>query len=194
MSCFKLPSSVCRRVEGLIGRFFWGGKPKNLGGMGFRRIKAFNKAMLAKQMQRLINNGETLAAQVLKAKKFPNSSPLVAKKPFRASYTWQSILYSSELVEHGAVQRVGDGNLVKVWVDRWIRNTDSSNSSMGVDQNLLVANLINHKTLEWDIQRVQQLFQGSSSSKVARDLWMLGNTITFMIKTTFPVFSKTVLC
>ena len=58
--------------------------PKAEGGMGFKDLKAFNLAMLAKQGWRISNS---LAHQVLKAKYFPDSNFLEAQLGKNPSYT-----------------------------------------------------------------------------------------------------------
>lgn len=50
-----------------------------MGGMGFKEIENFIKALLAKQVWRLINNPDSLCRRVFKARFFPNCSILDAK-------------------------------------------------------------------------------------------------------------------
>ena len=64
MSCFKIPDSLCAELTGLIRNFWWGQKQdekkmswlswdklcssKAEGGLGFKKLKEFNLALLAK--------------------------------------------------------------------------------------------------------------------------------------------------
>jgi hypothetical protein len=65
MSCFLLPASTCNKMRSTIAKYWWGGSadnrhmhwmrwerltiPKDNGGMGFRDLPLFNKALLGKQ-------------------------------------------------------------------------------------------------------------------------------------------------
>ena len=87
MSCFKLPDSLCDELIAMI-RKFWRGQrkdenkiprlswekmcePKSKRGMGFKSLKLFNLALLAKKGWRLQVGHDSLVYRVLKAKYFP---------------------------------------------------------------------------------------------------------------------------
>ena len=89
-------------------------QPKSHGGMGFRDMKLFNQALLAKQAWRLIENPQSLCAQVLKAKYFPNGFLVDTAFTGNASSTWQAIEYGLELLKKGVIWRIGDGSKVRI--------------------------------------------------------------------------------
>jgi hypothetical protein len=87
MGVFKLPKALCKEINSLMMKFFWGhqendkqihwmswsqmGFSKNNGGMGFRDFVCFNKALLAKQIWRLWKTPDSLLARIMKAKYYP---------------------------------------------------------------------------------------------------------------------------
>ena len=80
MSCFRFPASLCDEICSMANRFWWGQrgcnrkihwlnkaklfKPKMEGGMGFRDLQLFNKALLAKQGWRLILMKKHILVQI----------------------------------------------------------------------------------------------------------------------------------
>jgi hypothetical protein len=88
MSCFELSKGSCKKLVSLMARFWWSGNldkrslhwttweklaiPKGSGGMGFRDMHAFNLALLGKQGWRLLTSPNSLCAQVLKGRYYPD--------------------------------------------------------------------------------------------------------------------------
>ena len=91
--------------------------PKAEGGMGFKDLKAFNIAMLAKQGWRISNS---LAHRVLKAKYFPDSNFLEAQLGKNPSYTWRSLVAARWVPNRGLRWNIGNGRRARIWADRWI--------------------------------------------------------------------------
>ncbi|KAL0408314.1 UNVERIFIED_CONTAM: putative ribonuclease H protein [Sesamum radiatum] len=76
--------------------------------------------MLAKQGWRILTNPNLLLSKILKARYFPKVDFMQAKKGYNSSYTWRSILEGRQVIEEGIKWRLGDGNSVRVWGDKWI--------------------------------------------------------------------------
>ena len=62
------------------------------GGLGFKELKSFKLALLAKQWWRILQNEKSLCFRVLKAKYFPRVDAKLAKKGQKASFLWNSLL------------------------------------------------------------------------------------------------------
>ena len=93
---------------------------KAQGGLGFRDFRAFNQALLARQEWRLLINPNSLCAQVLKARYYPEGRLEDTVFSGNASPMWQAVQYGLELLKKGLVWRVGKGRNIRIWRDRWI--------------------------------------------------------------------------
>ncbi|XP_073051686.1 uncharacterized mitochondrial protein AtMg00310-like [Primulina eburnea] len=131
MSCFRIPKSILEAIEKECSDFWWGKvdekkrmhwkkwnslcKPKCLGGMGFRHMEAFNKALLAKQIWRLMTMSDSMVVRVLKARYFKHQDIMKATIESNPSFIWRSLLWSRQLIEKGLSWRVGNGQKIQTF-------------------------------------------------------------------------------
>ena len=118
----------------MMGGFWWGQhgrekkvawvswkklcRPKAEGGMGFKDLKVFNLALLAKQGWRLQQNPNSLAHRIMKAKYFSSTSFLEAHLGKKPSYIWRSIMAARNIINEGAWWVVGNGKSIETWKAR----------------------------------------------------------------------------
>jgi hypothetical protein len=176
MGCFDLTKDVCDQISTVIARYWWSNqdednkihwiswekliKPKEEGGLGFRDIHTFNMAMLAKQGWRLIHNPDSLCAQVLRDKYFPQGDILKASQKPNMSYTWRSISKGIDVLKAGIVWRVGNGSKINIWSDPWLPR-DSTRRPFTPRGSTIIStatDLINSITGGWDEELVSQIF------------------------------------
>lgn len=93
---------------------------KSQGGLGLRDLEIFNKAFMAKQMWRLIQNSDSLVGKILKSKYFPSSHVLDAKIDYNPSLIWRSFSASFELIKEGMFWQIGNGQLTNIWATTWV--------------------------------------------------------------------------
>jgi hypothetical protein len=74
-------------------------KPKGQGGIGFRDLRVFNQALLARQAWRLIQFPDSLCARVLKAKYYPQRELIDTVFLGDASPTWRAIEHGLDLLK-----------------------------------------------------------------------------------------------
>jgi len=101
ISVFQLPKTLCNSINLMTSQFWWGenskrkrvswmswkrmGVSKFHGGMGFRNLKIFNKALLAKGWH-LLKFPNSPVAKVMQEKYFPGGDFLKAPLGRRLSY------------------------------------------------------------------------------------------------------------
>jgi ribonuclease HI len=134
--------------------------PKKEGGMGFRDFHSFNLAMLAKQIWRLVNEPNSLCARVLKAKYYPHGDILKVGPKAGSSFTWQSILAGLPTFKRGMIWRVGNGESINIWTDKWIPQSQDRMviTPRGGTVYTKVSELIDPSTGSWDLQLLNEIF------------------------------------
>ena len=176
MSVFQLPASLHESMARCIRRFWWGERGgrrkthwlswqkctrmKGDGGLGFRDLKLFNQALLARQAWRLVEKPESLCARVLRAKYFPNGNLIDTAFPTNQSPTWRAIVHGLELLKKGIIWRIGSGDNIRLWRDPWIPRSWSRKPTGKRRPNRLkwVAQLIDKSRMEWRADKVYDLF------------------------------------
>ncbi|XP_042950200.1 uncharacterized protein LOC122282309 [Carya illinoinensis] len=136
MSVFKLPKMLLKEIETMIEKFWWNhkkegrgihwkswnklGSAKGMGGLGFRDLNCFNRALLAKQGWRSLQEPSSLMAQIFKEKYFKSCNFVEAQVSYCPSQIWRSLMSVMDLIKAGFVWRAGNGKSIRVWKDKWV--------------------------------------------------------------------------
>ena len=78
----------------------------------------FNDSLLAKQAWRLLHDKSSLFYKVFKACFFPNSTIMEATDSRMGSYAWKSILRGRDIIQRGALWRIGNGEKINISLPR----------------------------------------------------------------------------
>ncbi|KAF5449709.1 hypothetical protein F2P56_030126 [Juglans regia] len=187
-SCiFKLPKTILNAINKLMQKFWWGsrenktktqwlpwkllGKNKAEGGLGYRDFEHFNLALLAKQGWRLIQQSQSLAAKVMKAKYFFRTDFLHAKLGSNASFLWMSFLEARKVLEEGLIWRIGNREGVSLWRDKWIPQPTTFKVQTPLDQrhaHWKVSNLIDEHSKTWNLSVLRSICTEEDISNICK--------------------------
>lgn len=137
MSTFNVPNKVCDKLDSITRRLWWKPKeqegkflawrawdklcfPKRVGGLGFKKAKDTNNALLAKLAWMIASKRDSLCMQILRARYKVKHDWLRSNPPKSASPIWKAIEKVKHIVSKGACYAIGDGSLVDIWQDPWV--------------------------------------------------------------------------
>ncbi|XP_074352546.1 putative mitochondrial protein AtMg00310 [Apium graveolens] len=141
MQLFLIPQITCDAIEKRMNSYWWGSgtngrgikwmswsrlaEVKEGGGLGFKKLREFNLAMIAKQAWRLLNNLNPLVTTIMKARYYRDTDFLNANLGVNPSYTWRSIMVVQENMKQGSRRKIIDGQDTRVWKVPWLPCRDN---------------------------------------------------------------------
>jgi hypothetical protein len=140
MSSFLIPKSICSQLDRSFKNSWWGFRssksrnlslkswnslciPKALGGLGLRRMKDVNLALIAKLGWKLLTGADSLWISQLTGKYLSslNSFLSLSLSPISAtSWLWKCIIKTIPLISLGACHNIHPLSSLSVWNSSWI--------------------------------------------------------------------------
>jgi hypothetical protein len=145
---------------------------KAKGGLGFRDLEVFNKALLSKQIWRLLQSPNSLAAKILKAKYYPSSSILETSMGNCLSYMWKSFMVAQPVLQNGLIWRVGNGSDISIWSDKWVPKPNTyriQSPRVLLDAHARVSELIDQDMRKWNDGLISKIFL-EDEAKIIRSI------------------------
>ncbi|GKA75562.1 putative RNA-directed DNA polymerase [Tanacetum coccineum] len=134
-SVFIIPSRTLLDLEQLMRGFVWSqgdmrrGRakvaweavclPKHEGGLGLRKLNVFNTALISTHIWSIISLKESLWVKWIHVYKLRGRNFWDISLCGNMSWGWRKILQVRPLIRQFIWYRLGDGNMVSAWFDRW---------------------------------------------------------------------------
>ena len=184
---FPVAVKLCEELNALCAKSWWGQvgnerkihwknwgsltQPKANGGMGFRDLRLFNHAMLAKQGWRLMHDQNSLFFKCFKTRYFPRCHFLDATVSPNSSYIWRSIMSAMPILRSRSCWRVGNGESIKVLMDKWIPNYPSNRVLHLVhegEEDWRVSNFIDSELHGWRRDIIMETFNREDAEAICK--------------------------
>lgn len=134
-SIFILPSKVVKEIESSLMAFLWSGSelnhsrakvnwehiccPKEEGGLGFRRVKDWNRATMLRHLWALCKKADTLWVKWVHTYIIKDNCFWTMDIPHDASWTMRKILGIRPLGQPLIKYQIGNGHTTILWPENW---------------------------------------------------------------------------
>ncbi|KAJ9536715.1 hypothetical protein OSB04_un000100 [Centaurea solstitialis] len=136
MAIFILPSGVVHELERLFRDFLWAQgessrgrckvawstvcKPKECGGLGFRRLAVWNRALIAKNLWAIISDRDCLWVSWIRNYSLRHAVFWTAKRNVRWSWLLTKMMGIRSDLRRFITIRIGNGLSTNAWEDTWL--------------------------------------------------------------------------
>ncbi|KAL0007666.1 hypothetical protein SO802_009168 [Lithocarpus litseifolius] len=185
--CPFIPSKICVNLDSTSRRFWWKPKasegrfiawkawdklclPKCQGGLGFKKAKEFNSALLSKLAWMVASERKIICMDILRAKYKVNHDWLHSDPYKSASPTWRAIENTKKLIVKGACYLIGDGSSINVWSDPWVPTLQGFKPTPKDEHHnqipLTVSQLFNASSYCWNSRLILEMFDTASARAI----------------------------
>uniref|UniRef100_A0A803PRV9 Reverse transcriptase domain-containing protein n=1 Tax=Cannabis sativa TaxID=3483 RepID=A0A803PRV9_CANSA len=127
MSTAMVPKAVCDELDRIVARFWWIGnaekqryrsfktwseicQPKRCGGLGLRRFRDINLALLSKLSWGMLSRADKAWVKLLESRYCQGLDAWRVEKRLGDSWVWQGILEARKVCKNGVGVLIGDGS------------------------------------------------------------------------------------
>ncbi|KAI8573692.1 hypothetical protein RHMOL_Rhmol01G0297000 [Rhododendron molle] len=185
MQTMEIPISVCEKLDKINRNFLWGDsnkkkkihllswskvcKSKDSGGLGIRKARHQNLALLAKLGWKITTKENSLWVSFLRDKYLHNNSLLSWSWPCKksASFVWRSITKANFIIKKGVKWKIGDGNSIDLWLDWWFGDgplIDKFPGNHG-SHNVKLNSIFNTNN-GWDLSSISQVINTQTVAEI----------------------------
>lgn len=187
MSTFSIPNKVCNKLDSITRRFWWKSKqhegrflaskawdnlccPTKEGGLGFKKVKDINSALLAKLGWMVVSKRDSLCMSILRSKYKVKDDWLRSDISKQASPIWKAIEKSKGIISKGVYYLIGDGSSMEVWLDPWVPGIQgfiqSSRTASPAPPPMKVSYLIDPELHCWKAPLIWDLFTQANAQAI----------------------------
>uniref|UniRef100_A0A803PIH2 DUF4283 domain-containing protein n=1 Tax=Cannabis sativa TaxID=3483 RepID=A0A803PIH2_CANSA len=189
MSTTQVPSTLCGQLDRLLARFWWVGnadkrhycalkcwdkicQPKRCGGLGFRRLKDMNMALLSKLSWMVLQGQDKVWVKLLLDKYCSKVDVWQIEKHGTDSRCWKSLLEARSICVKGVNILIADGSS-DIWDRPWIpcRNSEEIKDRFQFIHNQAlwkVKDLFLDGTREWNAALIKECFEEDITSDILK--------------------------
>ncbi|KAG8380670.1 hypothetical protein BUALT_Bualt06G0040000 [Buddleja alternifolia] len=191
MALQSIPVAVCERLDKMMRQFWWGDKegnrglhlknwnflcmPKEFGGLGLRRTRDMNKALISKIAWKICDESITTWKSLLVSKYLRGGHLLNQNEtPRTSSKIWKSVMDCTSSLAKGFCFTLSADYHLKTWEDPWLPfipgfiPSSSHLAEVDIARSYSTRFFINQDTREWDFEKLHEFFPHNMVSKILK--------------------------
>ena len=145
--------------------------------------------------------GDSLLYRVFKAKYFPRCDFLQANLGANPSFAWRSIMVGQSIMKKGIWWEVGNGDSIKIWMDKWIPTPSTYkvvSPLVGLPLEARVSELVDPNSRMWRIELVRHIFLPHEADEICsialsfklledKQIWAQMNDGRFSVRSAYKI-------